>query len=141
MSSGALLKRPAFSQNIPLPDSKPEDFSASGIQRFGDDRDWFFEKRFGLFVHWGLYAIPAWHEQVQQRAGIPRAEYEQLAKKWNPVDFNPDQWLDLMQEAGMEYLTVTSKHHDGFCLWDTALTSYNSMNTPYKKDIVGMLSE
>lgn len=111
------------------------------IERFGDGRDWFFEKRFGMFVHWGIYSIPGWHEQHQWRARIPRNEYIKLAQQWNPTKFNPERWLDLMEEAGMKYMTVTTKHHDGFCLWDTSQTRFNTMNTPYKKDILGMLAE
>lgn len=110
-------------------------------KRFGDGRDWFFEKRFGLFVHWGLYAIPGWHEQHQWRARVARARYVELAARWNPVKFRPDAWLDLMQEAGMKYVCLTTKHHDGFCLWDTRQTRFNTMNTPYGRDIVRLLSD
>jgi len=110
-------------------------------KRFDDGRDWFFQKRFGLFVHWGIYAIPGWHEQHQWRYRVPRAEYVKLAREWNPTSFNPDEWLDLMQEAGMEYICFTTKHHDGFCLWDTRQTSFNTMQTPYGRDIVGMLAD
>ena len=109
--------------------------------RFGDGRDWFFERRFGLFIHWGLYAIHAWHEQEQWRLGIPRKEYEELIHQFNPVRFDPDAWLDLAAEAGMKYVTITAKHVDGFCLWDTAQTDYNVMNTPYGKDILEMLAD
>lgn len=115
--------------------------TSSGIKRFGDGRDWFFEKRYGMFVHWGLYSIPGWHEQHQWRARVARNEYEKLAQQWNPVKFNPEQWLDLMEEAGMKYLTITTKHHDGFCLWHTSQTKFSTANTPYKKDIIGMLSD
>jgi alpha-L-fucosidase len=115
--------------------------SAMPIKKFGDGRDWFFERRFGMFIHWGLYAIPAWHEQHQWRARVPRAEYVKLAEKWNPAKFDPDRWMDIMQEAGMKYITFTTKHHDGFCLWDTALTRFNTMNTPYRHDILGQLSD
>lgn len=111
------------------------------ITRFGDGRDWFFEKRFGLFIHWGLYAIPAWHEQLQWRGGVPRSEYEKLIRRFNPVRFNADQWLDLAEGAGMQYLCVTAKHHDGFCLWDTATTDYNVMRSPYGRDILATLAE
>jgi alpha-L-fucosidase len=111
------------------------------LRRFGDRRDWFFEKRYGLFIHWGLYSIPAWHEQHQWRAKVPRAEYVKLSEKWNPLRFNPDQWLDIMEDAGMKYMTVTTKHHDGFCLWDTKQTRFNTMNTPYRRDIIGMLAD
>lgn len=134
--SPAILAHDVQGQGI----GKKSDSMQNQIKRFGDGRDWFFEKRFGMFVHWGLYAIPAWHEQYQWRAGIPRNEYVKLLNQWNPVKFDPDQWLDLMQEAGMKYLTVTAKHCDGFCLWDTGQTNFNTMNTPYKKDIIGMLS-
>ncbi len=111
------------------------------VPRFGDARDWFFKERFGLFVHWGLYAIPGWHEQHQWRARVPRAEFVKLAQQWNPVKYQPGAWLDLLQEAGMRYLCLTAKHHDGFCLWDTKQTPFNTVNTPYRRDIVGMLAE
>jgi len=111
------------------------------IRRFGDGRDWFFQKRFGMFVHWGLYAIHGFHEQEQWRARVPRAEYVKLARQWNPVKFDPDAWLDLMEQAGMKYLCVTTKHHDGFCLFDTKWTTFNTMNTPYGKDILKLLAD
>ena len=102
---------------------------------------WFDKKKYGMFIHWGLYAIPGWHEQHQMRARVPRNEYVKLADQWNPKKFNPVEWLDILQESGMEYLTFTTKHHDGFCLWDTRYTDFNVMNTPYKRDILGMLAE
>lgn len=114
---------------------------AANLKRFGDGRDWFLEKRFGLFVHWGLYAIHGWHEQHQWRARVERSEYVKLINQWNPVEFNPDQWLDLLEETGMKYLCITAKHHDGFCLWDTKHTSFNTMNTPYGKDIIRMIAD
>jgi alpha-L-fucosidase len=117
------------------------DIEVINIKRFGDERDWFFEKRYGMFIHWGLYSIPAWHEQHQWRARVPRAEYIKFAEQWNPLKFNPEQWLDTMETAGMKYITITTKHHDGFCLWDTKQTKFNTMNTPYKRDIIGMLSD
>ncbi len=109
--------------------------------RFGDGRDWWFERRFGLFIHWGLYAIHGWHEQEQWRARVPRAEYVQLARQWNPVRFDPDRWLDLAEQTGMKYICFTTKHHDGFCLWATKQTDYNTMNTPYGRDILRMLAD
>ncbi|MDR0450082.1 MAG: alpha-L-fucosidase [Treponema sp.] len=108
--------------------------------RFRDSRDWFNEQRFGMFIHWGLYAIPAWHEQIEWRGRMPRKEYESLIHQFNPVKFDPGQWLDLAKSAGMEFVTLTSKHHDGFCMFDTKYTDFNIMNTPYKKDIVKMLA-
>ncbi len=108
---------------------------------FHDGRDWFFEKRFGLFIHWGLYAVNAWHEQEQFRKGLSRREYTHLIGKFNPAKFNPDNWLDIAEEAGMQYICFTAKHIDGFCMWDTKQTEYNITNTPYRKDILSMLAE
>ena len=111
------------------------------IPRFNDGRDWFFEKKYGLFVHWGLYSILGWHEQILQRKNMDRAEYEKLIDQFNPEKYDPEQWLDIAQEAGMEYVYFTTKHHDGFCLWDTKETDYNIMSTPYKKDVLAMLAD
>lgn len=110
-------------------------------KKFNDGRDWFFEKRFGMFIHWGLYAIPAWHEQHPYRKPFPRDEYVKFMDQFNPVDFNPEKWLDKLQESGMKYLCFTTKHVDGFCMWNTAQTDYNVMNTPYGRDILKMISD
>jgi len=111
------------------------------IERFNDDRDWFMDKRFGLFVHWGLYAVGGWHEQGMWRKHMSRENYRKYMDQFQPDEFNPDQWIDYAQEAGMEYITFTAKHCDGFCMWDTQYTNYNIMHTPYKKDVLGMLAE
>ena len=71
------------------------------IAHFNDDRDWFFDKRFGLFIHWGIYALDGWHEQIQWRKGIPKAQYVERAGRFNPVGSDPDAWLDLAAEAGI----------------------------------------
>ena len=84
------------------------------MRRFNDGRDWFFEKRFGLMVHWGIYSVGARHEQELQRMKTPVSVYEEYARRFDPVKFDPAQWLDMAQEAGMEYLVFTTKHHDGF---------------------------
>lgn len=110
-------------------------------QRFNDGRDWFSEKRFGLFAHWGLYAVPGWHEQIQWRKNIPRTEYVKLIDQFNPTKYDPEEWLDIAESAGMEYVCLTTKHHDGFCLWDTKQTEFNVMSSPYKKDLIGMLAD
>ena len=111
------------------------------VPRFGDARDWWFQKRFGMFVHWGLYSIAGWHEQLEWRGGVPRAQYEKYFSQWNPKHYNPDAWLDLAQSAGMEYICFTTKHHEGFCQWDTKLTDFNVMNTPYGKDALRQLAD
>lgn len=110
------------------------------MRKFDDERDIFFKRRFGMFLHWGLYSLPAWHEQVLWRKNIKRKDYEKLIDVFDPRLFDPDAWIDLMEAAGMQYLCFTSKHHDGFCMWDTKYTNYNIMNTPYKKDVLRMLS-
>ena len=111
------------------------------IAKFGDGRDWFFEKRFGMFIHWGLYALHGVHEQELWRYDLDPASYTPLQYRFNPTAFDPRQWLDMIQENGMEYLVFTTKHHDGFCMFGSDLTDYNVLNTPYKKDIFGMLAE
>jgi alpha-L-fucosidase len=142
-AAGVLAATPLFFGGEATPELTAVSVSPgpAGIKRFGDGRDWFFEKRYGMFIHWGLYSIPAWHEQHQWRGRVPREEYVKLREQWNPYKFNPDKWLDIMEMAGMKYITITTKHHDGFCLWDTKQTQFNTMNTPYKKDIIGKLSE
>ncbi|MBN2851736.1 MAG: alpha-L-fucosidase [Clostridia bacterium] len=109
--------------------------------RFNDVRDWFFKKRYGLFIHWGIYAVDGWHEQMIYRGKLTRKEYVPKMFKFNPVGFNPDQWIDLAIEAGMEYLCFTTKHVDGFCMFNTKYTEFNIMNTPYMKDILKMLAD
>lgn len=111
------------------------------MKRFNDERDWMYEKRLGLFLHWGLHAIPGVHEQMMWRYGVERSEYEKLQQQWNPTAFDPDAWLDLAEKAGMEFVCITTKHHDGFCLWDTKATGYNVMNTPYGKDVIRILAD
>ena len=103
--------------------------------------EWFSRRRLGLFLHFGIYAIEGWHEQDQMRRRIPRREYVKLADRFDPVDFDADRILDLAEAVGMEYVCLTSKHHDGFCLWDTKQMDYNVMNSPYGRDIVGQLAE
>jgi alpha-L-fucosidase len=112
---------------------------------------WFKEAKFGLFIHWGLYAIPAgeWKGQaipglgewIMNRAKIPVREYEALAGQWNPVRFDPDAWVQMAQDAGMKYIVITSKHHDGFALFDSKVTTWDVVDaTPYHRDILKQLA-
>ena len=103
--------------------------------------EWFSSRKLGLFLHFGLYSIEGWHEQDQMRRRIPRSEYGKLISKFNPISFNPDAIIDLAESLGMEYLCITTKHHDGFCLWDTQHTDFNVMHSPYGKDLLGELAQ
>ena len=114
--------------------------------------EWWHKVRFGMFIHWGLYAIPAgeWQakripgigEWIMERAKIPIPEYEKLAGQFNPVKFDADQWVQIAKNAGMKYIVITSKHHDGFCMWDSKVTDYDIMDaTPFKRDVLKELSQ
>jgi alpha-L-fucosidase len=123
-----------------------------------DDRmQWWREARFGMFIHWGLYSVlggewngkdhgkemgkadAAW---IMLMAPVPTDEYKKLAQQFNPVKFDAKAWVSLAKEAGMRYMVITSKHHDGFCLFDTKHTDYDIMDaTPFKRDIIKELSE
>ena len=99
------------------------------------------ENKFGMFIHWGIYALTGVQEQAFARMDIPREDYEDLMHKFNPVKYDPEKWVLLAKEAGMKYICFTTKHHDGFCMWDTKYTDYNIMNTPYGKDVLKMLAD
>jgi alpha-L-fucosidase len=132
----------AVNSQAPAPQSPaPAGGNGTLVPRFGDARDWWFQKRFGMFVHWGLYSIAGWHEQLEWRGGVPREQYEKYFSQWNPKHYNPDAWLDLAESAGMEYICFTTKHHEGFCQWDTKLTDFNVMKTPYGKDVLRQLAD
>ncbi len=101
---------------------------------------WFDESRFGMFVHFGLYSLLGRGEWVMYNEPIPRAEYAALAQRFNPVRFDAEEWVALAQDAGARYITVTAKHHDGFCLFDSALTDFKITNTPFGRDLIGELA-
>lgn len=97
---------------------------------------WFQEARFGMFVHWGLYSQLGRHEWVMNRERIPLAEYEKLADTWKPKERPAREWARLAKEAGMKYIVMTTKHHEGFCLWDTQQTDYNAVKRGPGRDLV-----
>ena len=101
----------------------------------------FMSRRFGLFIHWGPVSLRGTEIGWSRDKQVSKADYDSLYKEFNPVLFNADAWVKTAKDAGMKYLTITARHHDGFCLWPTKFTEYNIMNTPYKKDIVGALNE
>ena len=99
------------------------------------------ENKFGMFIHWGLYGATGVQDQVFARMNWPREAYEDLMHSFNPVKYDPEKWVLLAKEAGMEYICFTTKHHDGFCMWDTAYSEYKITNTPYGKDVLKMLAD
>ncbi len=101
------------------------------------DSDWFVHDRFGLFIHWGLYALGARHEWLQSNACIPNDEYDsKYFKHFEPDLYDPRQWADAASDAGMKYFVITTKHHEGFCLWDSKLTDYKATNSPAGRDLL-----
>lgn len=101
----------------------------------GDTR-WFVHDRFGMFIHWGLYALPSRHEWVQSRELIPPETYQRYFERFDPTQYDPKLWARTAREAGMKYVVITTKHHEGFCLWDSQHTDYKVTNTPYGKDLL-----
>ena len=117
-----------------------------------DSKEWFRNAKFGLMIHWGLYSILGgeWKGQrmkgigewIQQYYRIPIAEYSQLAKIFHPIYFNAEEWVQLAKDAGMQYMVVTSKHHDGFCMFHTKVDRWNIVDaTPFGRDIIAELAE
>lgn len=117
-----------------------------------DKREWFKSAKFGMMIHWGLYSLPAgeWKgarmpyigEWVQQYFRIPNAEYHALAPAFNPMLFNADEWVQLAVDAGMKYMVITSKHHDGFAMYHSKVSKLNIVDaTPFKRDVIGELAE
>jgi len=100
---------------------------------------WWRQARFGMFIHWGLYAVPAgeWNgktgygEWIRTSAQIPLETYDRFVPQFNPAEFNAAEWVRMAKEAGMKYIVITSKHHDGFCMFDTKQTGFNIMSTPF----------
>jgi alpha-L-fucosidase len=118
-----------------------------------DNLKWWKDAKFGMFIHWGLYAIPAgtWKESVHDEGysewimfheKIPVAEYEKLAAQFNPVNFNADEWVKIAKDAGMKYIVITSKHHDGFSMFYSDVSEYNIVDaTPFGRDVIGELAD
>jgi alpha-L-fucosidase len=113
---------------------------------------WWRDAKFGMFIHWGVYSVPAgfYHDQpvsgigewIMNRGKIPMAEYQQFAKQFNPVKYNADAWVKAAKDAGMKYIVITSKHHDGFAMFETKASPWNIVEaTPYGKDVLKPLAE
>ena len=110
----------------------PKETEAQKIQRM----KWWTDARFGMFIHWGLYASPARHEWVKNNERMTNEQYQKYFDIFNPDMYNPREWARMAKEAGMKYVVLTAKHHEGFCLWDSRFTDYKATNTPFKRDII-----
>ena len=105
-------------------------------------REWFQDARFGLFIHWGVYSVLGDGEWVMNNQNISIKEYEKLSTFFNPVYFDAEEWVLMAKNAGMKYITITSRHHDGFSMFDSKASDYNIVDrTPYGKDVLKMLAE
>ena len=111
------------------------------VQSGKGDTSWFVRDRFGLFIHWGLYALPARHEWVKHNEQITDDKYDVYFRHFDPDLYDPDLWAQAAAGAGMKYFVVTSKHHEGFCLWDSKLTGYKAPNTPARRDLLRPMVE
>jgi alpha-L-fucosidase len=110
----------------------PKETEAQKTQRM----KWWTDARFGMFIHWGLYSMPARHEWVKNRERMNNDQYQKYFDNFNPDLFDPHEWAKMAKAAGMKYVVLTSKHHEGFCLFDSKFTDYKATNTPYGKDLI-----
>lgn len=104
-------------------------------------REWFSNAKFGLFIHWGPFSIPGSGEWVMNERNITVPNYTRLMNFFNPIDFDAAEWVGMAKNAGMKYITLITRHHDGFSMWDTKYSDFNIMNSPYKKDIVKLMAD
>ena len=105
-------------------------------------REWFQDAKFGLFIHWGVYCVLGDGEWVMNKQEIPIKNYEKLPAFFNPTEYNPKEWAQMAKDAGMKYITITTRHHDGFSMFDSKVSDYNIVRkTPYKRDIIKLLAE
>lgn len=103
---------------------------------------WFQDCKFGMFIHWGVYAVPGRGEWIMNNDKLTVDDYEKLAEQFNPVEYDPAEWVQIAKNAGMKYITITSKHHDGFALWDSKVSDWDIVDcTPYGKDVLKMLAD
>lgn len=138
-SSALALSLAISSQDIKA--AQPSTFPASAAPASQSAIANWRAKRFGMFIHWGPVSLTGKEIGWSRGKETPIEEYDNLYKQFNPTKFNADEWVSIAKAAGMRYIVLTTKHHDGFCLWDTKLTDYNIMNTPFKRDVVKELAE
>jgi alpha-L-fucosidase len=110
----------------------PKETEAQKAQRL----KWWTEARFGMFIHWGLYALPARHEWVKNHERMTNEQYQKYFELFDPDLYNPREWARMAKAAGMKYVVLTAKHHEGFCQWDSKYTDYKVTNTPFGRDVI-----
>jgi alpha-L-fucosidase len=135
------------------PKSVPQtDFTKESKEAYEARMKWWHDARFGMFIHWGVYSVPAGKyngqeingigEWIMNTAKIPIPDYEKFAKQFNPVQFDAAEWVRIAKDAGMKYIVITSKHHDGFAMWGSKVSKYSIVDyAPYGKDVLKMLSD
>jgi alpha-L-fucosidase len=107
-----------------------------------ETREWFQDAKFGMFIHWGVYSVLGDGEWVMNNQRIDKQTYQKLPAFFNPISYNPKEWVELANAAGMKYITITSKHHDGFAMWDSKISDWDIIDrTPYRKDVLKMLAD
>jgi alpha-L-fucosidase len=127
-----LLLRAAEAPNSAAPSPLPVETDSKKVERM----QWWTDARFGMFIHWGLYALPARHEWVKKYEKISDADYQKYFDHFNPDLYQPRQWAKIAKAAGMRYAVITAKHHEGFCLWDSRFTDFKAPNTPAGRDLL-----
>ena len=111
------------------------------VTEIKDEWKWWVHDRFGMFIHWGLYSLPARHEWVKTRERINNEEYQRYFDHFDPDMYDPRTWAKTAKDAGMKHFVISTKHHEGFCLWDSEHTDYKATNTPYGKDLLEPMVE
>ncbi|MEO6727210.1 MAG: alpha-L-fucosidase [Blastocatellia bacterium] len=127
---------------IVVPDSSFAQSSSQPSKENMESRRWFQDAKFGLFIHWGVYSVLGKGEWVMNNDKMPVNEYEKLPAQFNPTEFDPAEWVAMAKAAGMKYITITSRHHDGFAMFDSKISDWNIVQrTPYQKDVMKALAE
>ncbi len=127
---------------IALPDRSAAQSPSQPTKENLESRRWFQDAKFGLFIHWGVYSVLGKGEWVMNNDKMPVSEYEKLPAQFNPTEFNAAEWVAMAKAAGMKYITITSRHHDGFAMFDSKISDWNIVQrTPYKKDVMKALAE
>ena len=135
-------------KTTPPPQKEPIDYLNETPEAYHQRLQWWNEARFGMFIHWGLYAIPAgewgdkdtYGEWIRNNAKIPLKEYDKFQDQFNPVKYKADDWARMAKDAGMKYIVITTKHHDGFALYDSKVSDFDIMAAPFKRDILKELA-